>query len=75
MITEEEKYVSEVAKIVGIAFLSPLGRIFLDPFTFVKGHELMFVLSYFLYALALAFVGFAFFVKGRDILKANRSLK
>lgn len=58
MITEEQKYRSEMAKIAGMAFMTPVGRIFLAPFTFVQQHASQFATNYFLYSLLIGAIGF-----------------
>lgn len=69
LITEEQKYRSEIAKITGMAFMTPVGRIFLDPFTFVQQYDSQFVINYFLYSLLVGSMGFILMLKAHDILK------
>ena len=68
MITEEEKFKAETFRILGIALITPIGKIFLDPYKFVIEHNLIYVAIYLLFAIVCAIVGIIHIDFARDIL-------
>lgn len=72
MLTEEQKYKASVFKIIGIAMLSPFGRIFLDPLSFCLKYGLTFSIFYVLFSVLVAIFGFILIEKGRDIIDIKR---
>ena len=72
MLTEEQKYKASIFKIIGIAMLSPFGRIFLDPLSFCLKYGPIFSASYIIFSALVMVVGFIFIEKGRDIIDTKR---
>ena len=75
MITEEEKLRSEIIKIGGIAFMTPLGRVLYDPFELAINNGIFQSLVYFAYSLVLAYVGIIFISRSLDIMTERQGLK
>ena len=72
MVSEEKKFRAELIKLGGVAFLAPVGKIFLNPFiTFNENGTLMFIVSL-LYSLFLAYLGLVFIIRSYDIISSER---
>jgi len=68
MLTEEEKYKSRNFNLAGIALMTPLGKIIIEPievFTSLGFWEFTFYLAF---SILLFLLGFILIDKGRDIL-------
>ncbi|MBI1858269.1 MAG: hypothetical protein HYR97_04055 [Candidatus Melainabacteria bacterium] len=72
MATDEQNFRAETTKVAGLAFLTPMGRILLDPLPLLHGYNLFEITIYSVYALGLAFLGIIFILKGHDILIERR---
>ena len=57
MVTEEEKFRAETFRIFGIIFLTPLGKILIDPLAFCQEHDLTYNIIYSVLALISAYIG------------------
>lgn len=68
MITDEQKYRSEINKISGFALMTPLGRIFIDPFTVFGESSLGILLGYSLICCLLFVSGAIFVARGHAIV-------
>jgi len=75
MISEEEKFKAQTFRIFGLALLTLLGRIFLDPLEFFLKYGLILSISYTTLALSFALLGFILIDKGRDIISEKRRIK
>ena len=68
MITEEEKFKAETFRLLGIALLTPAGKILLDPLVFYNEHGLLYTIIYVMFALIGAYAGLLHVEIARDIL-------
>ena len=57
MASEEEKFRAETFRIFGIIFLTPLGKILIDPLVFYQEHGLVYTIIYFVLAFILGYIG------------------
>ena len=67
MITEEE-YRAETFRIAGFAMWTPLGSIFLNPFSSLKEAGPTYFIGYIIVSILLSIAGLYHLEKGRDIL-------
>ena len=68
MIKEIDRYGSEIFKIAGFAFMSPFGRIIVQPSVVFNELGLVAFIFYMIFSLFLFFVGLIVLIKGYDIL-------
>ena len=57
MVSEEEKFRAETFRIFGIIFLTPLGKILIDPLVFYQEHGLVYTIIYSVPAFIFACIG------------------
>lgn len=67
MISELQKYKTDIIKIVGIAFMAPFGRAITDPYL-LRDFDLVIVIAYILYTFVLLLFGIALLLEGHVIL-------
>jgi len=72
VVTDEKNYRAETTKIAGLAFLSPLGRIILDPLSLLYNYDYLVIFLFLVYSIVLAFIGLVFVLKAHDILEGNK---
>ena len=68
MISEEQKFRAETFRIFGIALITPLGKILLDPSLFFREHDLFYSTIYTLCTVVGAVIGFLHIEIARGIL-------
>ena len=68
MITEEEKFKAETFRILGIALLTPAGKILLDPWMFYQEHGLIYTIIYIIFASIGGYFGLLHIEIARGIL-------
>ena len=74
MITDGEKYRSDLFKVIGIAFIAPFGRAVTDPYLF-RDFNLIIVIAYILYTFVLLIYGIALLLEGHVILDSKCKTK
>jgi len=65
---EEPKYRAEIFKIAGIAFMTPVGRLVINPFGLYKSLGLGEFIYFILVSLLFGFIGLLFIEQGRVII-------
>ena len=75
MVTEEEKFRADTFRILGIAFITPLGRLLVDPLAFYQEYGLVHTVIYFVYALTAAYIGLIHIEFSRGILDKRSTTK
>ena len=68
LIREVDKYGAEIFKIVGFAFMSPFGRIIVQPSVVFNELSRVAFIFYIIFSLFLFFVGLMVLIKGYEIL-------
>ncbi len=68
MIKEVDKYGAEIFKIAGFAFMSPFGRIIVQPSVVFNELGLIVFIFYMIFSLFLFFIGLLVLIKGHGIL-------
>lgn len=71
MISEPQKYKSEVIKLIGFALIAPFGRAISDPYL-IKDFGLLLSFTFIAYTVVLLMLGLACILKGHDILKKEK---
>ena len=66
MITEEQKYRSEIFKISGFATMSPFGRLFLQPIEIFTTYGTMASVCYIIISVGLFLIGLLLILKGYE---------
>jgi hypothetical protein len=65
---EEPKYRAEIFKIAGIAFMTPFGKLLINPFSLYKNLGPVEFIYFILVSLFFAFIGLLFIEQGRVII-------
>ena len=71
MVNDQQKYRSEICKIIGFTLMTPLGRIILDPMMYKKFDITWFVV-YICFSILICSIGIITLVIGHDILDPTR---
>lgn len=72
MLSEENKFKAETLRMTGVAFLTPLARVFLDPFGLFTERGPLIFLVLVIYSSALAFVGLLCIARCSDIIDGRK---
>ena len=68
----ENKFRAETIRLAGIAFLTPIGTFFLDPFVLFHRYGLMSLLIFISYSAIFAYIGLIFIARSFDIMSKDR---
>lgn len=74
MLEEGTKYRAETLRIIGLIFLTPVGRLFYDILYHGKDYEIFKLLVLIILSIILAFVGFILIDRGRVLLDQRSSI-
>ena len=72
MITEEQKYRAYTFNVIGLALMTPFGRIFIAPVTICKEFGIFGFIGYLCFCFIVLLIGLYAIEIGRDILDKGR---
>lgn len=75
MTTEEQKFRADTIRLGGIAFMAPIGKVFVDLFELIDKYGLFMFFIFLIYSLGLAYVGLIFIVRSHDIIALEKKEK
>ena len=71
MVNDQQKYRSEICKIIGFTLMTPFGRVILDPIMYKK-FDINWFVVYICFSMLVCLIGIITLIKGHDILDLNR---
>ena len=77
VVTEEEKFRADTFRILGVALITPIARILLDPYAYFTEHNIIYSIFYLIFALGFAYAGLLHIERARVILdeRSNKEWK
>lgn len=75
MITEEDKFRADTLRILGITLITPIAKFLLDPYLFLREHDIVYTMIYVIIASWFGIIGFTQIEIARGILDKREKHK